>query len=170
MSNNSNIEKVRKEMIFGAGQIALKMRLPKSMGQLYAALYLSNNSLSLGELAKMCNMSKGNVSINIRHLERWDAVRKTEGSDGRKDYYVANEDLIGFCISRAKELFFDILGRGGNMTKAAVENLETLETHNDGDNKAVGDCINKISELDKKFKHLEKITRNVEIVEKLIHK
>ena len=81
-----NLDKIRNELIFKAGQIAESVGLNRSMGQLYAALYLGNRPMSLNELVRVCGMSKGNVSINIRRLENWGAVKKVWGRDNRKDF------------------------------------------------------------------------------------
>lgn len=51
----------------------------KIMGQLYGLLYLSPKPLTLDEMAESLSISKGNVSINIRALERWNMV-KTVGA------------------------------------------------------------------------------------------
>jgi DNA-binding transcriptional regulator GbsR (MarR family) len=47
----------------------------------------------LDEISEWLQVSKGNVSINIRELENWGAVRKVWVKGSRKDYYEANLDI-----------------------------------------------------------------------------
>ena len=61
--------------------------LNRFVAQLYGVLYMSDRPLSLDELTETLEASKGNVSINIRELEKWGAVRKIWVKGSRKDYY-----------------------------------------------------------------------------------
>ena len=47
------------------------------MGRIYGLLYLSREPLSLDYISEELSVSKGNVSLNIRSLERWNMVKKT---------------------------------------------------------------------------------------------
>jgi DNA-binding transcriptional regulator GbsR (MarR family) len=63
------------------------------MGQIYAVLFLSPEPLTLDDMVKKLNSSKGNVSINIRSLERWGLVRQIYKWADRKNYYEAEIDI-----------------------------------------------------------------------------
>jgi len=77
--------------IQGAGKIssALLGMINKAGGQIYALLFLSDEPLSLDEISKQLQISKSNVSINIRMLEDYNLVRKVWVKGSRKDYYAA---------------------------------------------------------------------------------
>lgn len=75
----------------GAGKIssALLGMINRVGGQIYALLFLSEEPLSLDDIARRLAVSKSNVSINIRMLEDYSLVRKVWVKGSRKDYYAA---------------------------------------------------------------------------------
>ncbi len=75
----------------GAGKIssALLGMINRVGGQIYALLFLSEEPLSLDDIADRLAVSKSNVSINIRMLEEYNLVRKVWVKGSRKDYYAA---------------------------------------------------------------------------------
>ena len=75
----------------GAGKISsgLLGMINKVGGQIYALLFLSEEPLSLDDIAERLAVSKSNVSINIRMLEDYSLVRKVWVKGSRKDYYAA---------------------------------------------------------------------------------
>jgi DNA-binding transcriptional regulator GbsR (MarR family) len=158
------------ELIFQAGQIATKLRLNKSMGQLYAALYFSDDPVSLDDLAKKCRMSKGNASINIRHLERWNAVSKTYSNGNRKDYYLANKDVIGFTVGRGMALFSDVLNKGESVLKGAAEKVNSIDVSNSGeeDMQTIEKYKENLEDLSSKFNKLKKLSENLGVIETML--
>lgn len=77
--------------IQGAGKIssALLGMVNKVGGQIYAVLFLNDEPLSLDEIAERLQVSKSNISINIRILEDMMLVRKVWVKGSRRDYYAA---------------------------------------------------------------------------------
>lgn len=71
--------------------------------RLYALLYIKGKPLSLDRMTEELGMSKGNVSVNIRVLERWEAVKKVWKKGSRKDYYRAEEDIERIVVNRIVE-------------------------------------------------------------------
>lgn len=100
---NSEIEKVRDYFIEIAGAMAGNLGLNSIAGQMYALLYISSKPVSLDEITHILKVSKGNVSVNIRALERWGAVKKVWVKGSRRNFYKANEDILGIVTSRLKE-------------------------------------------------------------------
>jgi len=94
---------IREQFIDRVGEFAASLGLNRSVGQLYALLYMSPSPLSLDEMAEACDMSKGNASINLRELERWGAVRRVYVRGDRKDYYEPHRDVPQIVISRLRE-------------------------------------------------------------------
>ncbi|MFH1905719.1 MAG: hypothetical protein ABIK53_09410 [bacterium] len=100
---NSEIEKVRDYFIEIAGSMAGNLGLNSIAGQMYALLYISSDPVSLDEITHVLKVSKGNVSVNIRALERWGAVKKVWVKGSRRNFYKANEDILGIVKNRLKE-------------------------------------------------------------------
>lgn len=86
-----------------AGNIGEGLGLSKAACRLYALLYIKGKPLSLDKMSEELGMSKGSVSVNIRNLERWEAVKKVWKKGSRKDYYRAEEDIERIVLNRVSE-------------------------------------------------------------------
>lgn len=56
-------------------------------------LYLQSRPVSLDEIARELDQSKGNISLNIRGLVDWHLVHRRDVPGSRKDHYEAATDL-----------------------------------------------------------------------------
>ena len=76
---SDKMQEIRNKFVGFAGSIGADLGLSRVATQLYALLYLSPEPLSLDEMAQLIRVSKGNISVNIRVLQEWRAVRKVPG-------------------------------------------------------------------------------------------
>ena len=100
----NNLEVARDKFIEGISRMGDAFGLNRFVIQLYAFLYLSGKPLSLDEIVEALGASKGNVSINIRELEKWGAVRNIWIKGSRKDYYEAETDVKKVFLNDARDL------------------------------------------------------------------
>jgi DNA-binding transcriptional regulator GbsR (MarR family) len=82
-------------MLDGLGQLSGYFGFSKVMGQLYGALLLSAEPLSLDDLMELLDISKASVSMNLHTLEHLGMVRQVwvRGRGGRRKYYEAETDF-----------------------------------------------------------------------------
>jgi HTH-type transcriptional regulator, glycine betaine synthesis regulator len=122
---SSSIEEIREGVIDAIGRITEFWGFSRIMGQLYGVLYLSPEPLNLDDMVQELSVSKGNVSINIRALERWNMVRSVWVKGDRKDYYEAETDfwkiVRGVLREREKKEFDQVLSAVGSNLKKASE-------------------------------------------------
>lgn len=85
--------KLREQFFDLGGRSALRLGLPRSLGQIYAALYLSPRPLSLQDLMDSLHISKGSASMSVRQLAAWGAVEQVWVKGDRRDFYQANPDF-----------------------------------------------------------------------------
>ncbi len=121
------------------GNMGAGLGLSKPACQLYALLFIKEKPLSLDAMAESLGISKGNVSVNIRALERWGAVKKVWKKGSRKDYYRAEEDIeriiaerlsegMGRRIGELKEFIAGRAGgKDGKQLKKLAKRLERAE-------------------------------------------
>jgi DNA-binding transcriptional regulator GbsR (MarR family) len=61
--------------------------LPRSIGEIYGLLFISQEALSLDDFVQRLNMSKGSASQGIRMLKSLGAIREVNGNADRRTYY-----------------------------------------------------------------------------------
>ena len=89
---NSSTE-ARESFYEGMSRMANFFGFPKALGAIFASLYLSEDPLSLSDIAYDTNLTKGSVSTNVRLLHRMNLVNKHIFRGDRKDYYTAETDF-----------------------------------------------------------------------------
>ena len=99
---NNKLEIAQNKFMESIGNLAESFGLNKFTAQLYAVLYLNDKPLSLDELTEKLGASKGNVSLNIRELENWGAVKSVWVKGSRKDYYEAEPDIKRVFVNKLK--------------------------------------------------------------------
>lgn len=99
---DNTIQIAQDKLIYGIGRLCDSFGLNKFLAELYIVLYFSDRPMSLDEIAKRLNVSKGNVSINIRELEKWRAVKSVWVKGSRKDYYEANLDMKSVILGKVR--------------------------------------------------------------------
>ena len=119
---NSKLEAAQNKFIESIGKLAESFGLNKFTAQLYAVLYLSNKPLSLDELVEMLGASKGNVSLNIRELENWGAVKSVWIKGSRKDYYEAEPDIKSVFMNKLKSS----LGKRISKVSEMIEEFKSI--------------------------------------------
>jgi len=99
---NNKLELAQNRFLDGVGRMCNTFGFNKFVAQLYAFLYLKAGPLSLDEIVDELGVSKGNVSVNIRELEKWGAVRHVWIKGSRKDFYEADKDIKKVFVNKIK--------------------------------------------------------------------
>ena len=99
---HNKLEMAQDTFIASIGELAKSFGMNQFIAQLYAVLYLSGKPLSLDELVERLKASKGNISLNIRELEKWGAVKNVWVKGSRKDYYEADPDIKKVVANKIK--------------------------------------------------------------------
>ena len=148
---NTQLELAHDKFLENIGRLCDSFGLNGFIAQLYAVLYLSDKPLSLDELAERLKASKGNVSINIRELESWGAVKSVWVKGSRKDFYEANLDVKGVILKKVKTGIQKRIGQTSDMIdgfKAIVSSQDgTLTDEDKRITKIYEERLKKIEEL-----------------------
>src|SRR3989338_1537415 len=135
---DDKLELVQNKFVESVGRISDVFGINRFVAQMYAFLYLKQEPLSLDEIAGALGASKGNVSINIRILEKWGAVRNIWMKGSRKDYYEVEPDIKKMLFSNFKTAIDKRLVEGSNMIQdfdAAIQSVKK-DSLNEEDKKA----------------------------------
>lgn len=124
---NSKLDLARDKLIEGVSRISDAFGINRFIVQLYTLLYLNAQPLSLGEIAETLGVSKGNVSINIRELEKWDAVNNIWIKGSRKDFYLADPDVKKIILNKIKSAIQKRTLEFSNLLEEARQILASLD-------------------------------------------
>src|SRR2546427_12109037 len=88
------VDQAREVFIEGMGAAsATSGVLSQLQGRIFAVLFLEDHPLSLDDVAEALQVSKSNVSINVRGLIEWHLVRRVSVPNSRRDHYEAASDF-----------------------------------------------------------------------------
>lgn len=90
---------VNDSMTDGLGKLSEYFGFNQVMGQIYAALLLSAEPMSLDDLAGTLQKSKANISVNMRTFEHLGVVREVWVRGDRRKYYEAEIDFWKIAIN-----------------------------------------------------------------------
>ena len=95
----SGLSGVRQRFVEGMGEVSRFWGFSAVMGRMYGLLYLSEEPMTADAIAEGLAISKGNVSMSLRNLDRWGMIRKTRKTGDRKEYYEAEPNFIKIFVS-----------------------------------------------------------------------
>lgn len=97
------LTEAREKFIQSWGALATQWGINKTMAQIHALLMISTKPLSVEEIMETLQISRGNVSMNLRELMSWGIVFKELQTGERKDYYVSESDFTEMARRIAME-------------------------------------------------------------------
>ncbi len=75
------------------GEMASNWGINRTMAQLHALLYCSEEPLDTDTIMQRLQISRGNANMNLRSLMAWNLVRKVHLAGSRKDFYSAEKNV-----------------------------------------------------------------------------
>lgn len=75
------------------GEMAASWGISRTMAEIHAVLFISTDSLCTDDLMGLLQVSRGNVSMNLRQLLNWGLVHRVHRRGDRKEYFVAEADI-----------------------------------------------------------------------------
>lgn len=84
------------------GRIMAFWGFRRNLGRIWSYLFLSPQPLTAADLCDRLNLSTGSVSMALKELQRWGAVRKRDVAGERREHYEAESDIWG-TVARVME-------------------------------------------------------------------
>jgi DNA-binding transcriptional regulator GbsR (MarR family) len=75
------------------GEMGSRWGINRTVGQIYALLYLSPRPLCADDIVEALGVSRSNVSMGLRELQAWNLVLLKHIPGDRRDYYTTPEDV-----------------------------------------------------------------------------
>ncbi|HOK57273.1 MAG TPA: MarR family transcriptional regulator [bacterium] len=146
------MDEIKEKFIELAGNIGESLGLNRTTCQIYALLYINSSPLSPGQITKELGISKGNVSINLKKLEEWNAIKKVWKKGYTRALYKANEDM--------EEIIYNKLQIG--ITKRINEIRKYIEEIKNSLNKQKKkETLKKIEQIEGLINKLEFLNKNL---------
>lgn len=75
------------------GEMGGRWGVNRTVGQIYALLFVSDRPLNAEEITEALGVSRSNVSMGIKELEGWRLVRRRHLPGDRRDHFAAPDDV-----------------------------------------------------------------------------
>ncbi len=85
------------------GEMGSRWGINRTVGQIYALIFVSEKPLNADEIADALEFSRSNVSIGLKELQSWRLVRLKHQSGDRREYFEAPQDVWEIFKSLAEE-------------------------------------------------------------------
>jgi DNA-binding transcriptional regulator GbsR (MarR family) len=99
----AGVAALENELIEHFAELATMLTQPRSYGQIYGLLFASTQPLSFTDIVERLDLSKGSVSQGLKALRAVGAIRPAEGSDWRREHFVAETELRMLIAGLLKE-------------------------------------------------------------------
>jgi DNA-binding transcriptional regulator GbsR (MarR family) len=85
------------------GEMGSRWGINRTVGQIYALLFISAQPLTADEITDRLGVSRSNVSMGLKELSSWRLVRLSHQPGDRRDFYSAPEDVWAIFKTLAEE-------------------------------------------------------------------
>lgn len=90
---NLRLEETKNKFIEAWSEMATHWGISKTMAQVHALLYTSEEPLDTDTIMDLLQISRGNANMTLRNLMSWGLVKKVDKPDSRKDLFEAEKDI-----------------------------------------------------------------------------
>lgn len=85
------------------GEMGSRWGISRTVGQIYALLYISHVPLNADDIAHLLSFSRSNVSMGLKELQSWRLLRSEFRPGDRREYFKAPEDVWDIFRTLADE-------------------------------------------------------------------
>ena len=88
-----NLSPLEQDFVLHFGEMGSRWGINRTVGQIYALLFLSAGPLNAEEITEKLGFSRSNVSMGLKELQAWNLVRLKHIPDDRRDHFTTPDDL-----------------------------------------------------------------------------
>jgi len=93
MPLQDHLPPLTREFVAHFGEMGSRWGINRTVGQIYALLFVSQRALNADEIAEMLEFSRSNVSMGLKELQSWRLVRLKHQPGDRREYFEAPGDV-----------------------------------------------------------------------------
>ena len=98
-----NLAPLTQRFVLHFGEMGSRWGINRTVGQMYALLYVSHKALNADEIGDALGFSRSNVSMGLKELQSWNLVRLQHLPNDRREYFQAPEDVWAIFRTLAEE-------------------------------------------------------------------
>ena len=98
-----NLAPLTQRFVLHFGEMGGRWGINRTVGQIYALLYVSPKALNADEIGDALAFSRSNVSMGLKELQSWNLVRLQHLPNDRREYFQAPEDVWAIFRTLAEE-------------------------------------------------------------------
>jgi DNA-binding transcriptional regulator GbsR (MarR family) len=88
-----NLTPIVQTFVLHFGEMGSRWGINRTVGQIYALLYVSARPLNADDIAEGLSFSRSNVSMGLKELQSWRLVKLQHLPDDRREYFTTPEDV-----------------------------------------------------------------------------
>jgi len=85
------------------GEMGSRWGINRTVGQIYALLFLSRDPLNADQITDTLGISRSNTSMGLKELQSWRLVRLQHLPGDRREYFSTPEDIIEIALTLVEE-------------------------------------------------------------------
>ncbi|MGD9941841.1 MAG: GbsR/MarR family transcriptional regulator [Burkholderiaceae bacterium] len=98
-----NLPPLVQTFVLHFGEMGSRWGINRTVGQIYALLFVSPNALNADQIGEALGFSRSNVSMGLKELESWRLVRLQHLPGDRREYFSAPDDVWTIFRTLAEE-------------------------------------------------------------------
>lgn len=84
---------IANEFIMHFGEMGNAWGINRTVGQIYALLYLAPKALNADDIAEITKFSRSNVSMGLKELQSWGLIKLKHQVGDRREYFSTPDDI-----------------------------------------------------------------------------
>ncbi|MFC4172513.1 GbsR/MarR family transcriptional regulator [Microvirga sp. GCM10011540] len=88
-----NLPSLVQTFVLHFGEMGSRWGINRTVGQIYALLFVSNEPLNAEDIVERLGVSRSNVSMGLKELQAWSLVRLQHKPGDRRDYFSTPDDI-----------------------------------------------------------------------------
>ena len=84
---------IQQKFVFHFGEMGARWGMNRTVGQIYAVLFISAEPLCADDLVKALSVSRSNVSMGLKELQAWKLVRLQHVNNDRREFFSTPGEL-----------------------------------------------------------------------------
>jgi DNA-binding transcriptional regulator GbsR (MarR family) len=98
-----NLPPISQKFVLHFGEMGSRWGINRTVGQIYALLYLSEQPMNADEIAEKLSFSRSNVSMGLKELQAWNLIKLQHIPGDRRDYFSPPLDIWEIFSTLAQE-------------------------------------------------------------------